>query len=159
MQTNQITKLALKLAGIYLLSQTILSIPSVVLGLKMFNQNREEMGSSFIAYLISFILLALFGILLVIKNKPELEQKETNSTDLLSVGIIVSGLIIFASAIGELPMLISGAIFTMKNSNYLGDLSAGNIVNIAMQLLGNLIQLTLGGLLFFKTKYFVKLIK
>ncbi len=158
MQTNQTTKLALKLAGIYILAQTILSIPNVALGLRMFNQNREEMAS-FIIYLISFVLLAIFGILLVTKNKPELEQKETNSTDLLSVGIIISGLIIFASAIGELPILISVAIFTIKNSNYLNDLSVGNILNITMQLLGNLIQLTLGLLLFFKTKYFVKLIK
>ena len=117
MQTNQITKLALKLAGIYILAQTILSIPGVALGLKMFNRNREEMAS-FIIYLVSFILLAVLGIWLAVKNKPELEQKETNSTDLISAGIIISGLIIFASAIGDLPVLVSSTVYTIQNSNY-----------------------------------------
>lgn len=160
MQKNEAIKLALKLAGIYVLIQAILYIPPVVSSFRMFSLTDEaKIGS--ITLLITFGLLVVLGLWLTFKNKPKFEKEAMTSSGLMSLGLAISGVIVFALAIGDLPLLISKLAFTSTSPSPIPIeiIGANNNVENIMALIGNLIQLLLGALLFFKAKYFAQLIK
>ncbi len=158
MQKNEATKLALKLAGIYVLIQAILYLPLVVSSFRMLRLTDEaKIGS--ITLLITFGLLVVLGLWLTFKNKPKLEKEVMTSSGLLSLGLAIGGMIIFALAISDLPLLISKLVYTSTSPSPIEILGANNNVENVMAVVGNLIQLLLGALLFFKAKYFAQLIK
>jgi len=156
-QKNEITKLALKLAGVYVLVQAILYIPSIVSIVMMFGQPGVKSGS--LMLFISFALLVILGWWLVYKNKPELGETNQMNTDYITMGIVIAGIIVFATAISDLPYLIAMLGYG-STPGFLGNIGInGNLRNTLPKLLGNLIQIALGGALFFRAKYFTKLIK
>jgi len=157
MQKNEATKLALKLAGIYVLIRAILYIP-VVSSFRMLSLNDETKVGS-ITLLITFGLLVILGLWLTFKNKPKFEKEVMTSSDLTSLGLAIGGVIVFALAISDLPLLISKLVYTSTSLTPIEIIGANNNVGNVMALIGNLIQLLLGALLFFKAKYFARLIK
>ncbi|MBD3330006.1 hypothetical protein GF354_00580 [Candidatus Peregrinibacteria bacterium] len=159
MQKNEVTKLALKLAGIYVLIQAIWYIPSVVSSFRMLSLSIGEAKVGSITLLITFSLLVVLGFWLTFKNKPKFEKEAISSPELLTLGLAIGGLIIFALAISDLPLFISKLVYTSTSTNPLEINGANNNVENVMALIGNLIQLLLGALIFFKAKYFAQLIK
>jgi hypothetical protein len=158
MQKNDAIKLALKLAGIYILVKAILYIPSVVLSIRTLNlSNEAKVGS--ITLLITFTLLVVLGLWLILKNKPKFEKGTIASSELTTLGLAVGGVIIFALAISDLPLLISHLVYTSTSARQIEILGINDNVESVMILIGNLIQLLLGALLFFKAKHFARLIK
>ena len=158
MQKNEATKLALKLAGIYVLIKAISYIPPVVLSLRIIGLTDEAKVGS-ITLLITFGLLVILGIWLVFKNKPVFEKEAITSSELMPLGLAIGGVIVFALAISDLPLLISKLVYTSISSNPLEIIGANNNIENVMALIGNLIQLLLGAILFLKAKYFAQLIK
>lgn len=158
MQKNETTKLALKLAGIYMLVQAILYIPSVVSSFRMLSLTSDAKVGS-ITLLITFGLLVVLGLWLTFMNKPKFVKDVTPSSDLLTVGLVISGIIVIALAISDLPLLISKLVYTSTNTSPIEIIGANSNGENVMTLVGNLIQLLLGALLFFRAKYFAQLIK
>jgi hypothetical protein len=161
MQNNNITKLALKMAGIYILVQSIMYLPAIVSSIKMLNLSDpiNETKMVTITLLITFALLIVTGLLLTFLNRPKFEKSKIASKELLTTGIAVGGIIIFAFAINNLPSSIAHLVYTLTSSKGMIFLALNSDISSIMTLTGILIQLLLGALLFFKAKYFTRLIK
>lgn len=158
MQKNEPTKLALKMAGIYILVKAILYIPSAMTGFRMINLSSDgKVGA--VALFITFALLVILGLWLTLKNKPQFEKATMSHPDLIPLGLAIGGVIIFALAISELPFLVSKLLYTSTSDSPIAIIGGNNNLENTMKLAGNLLQLLLGNLLFFKAKYFAKLIK
>ncbi len=159
MYQNEITKLSLKLMGIYILVQVIKYIPTLVGILSTITQTANESKAVAITLLATTFSLFILGVLLILKNNPKLENLKVSGDSLLQIGLTISGVIIFAFAIGDFPIFISKLVYTYTSSNAITVIGADSNLENVMKLLGNLIQLLLGGALFFKAKYFTKFIK
>lgn len=158
MQKNDVTKLALKLAGIYVLVKAIQFIPSVVLSIKNFNVN-EDIKTGSITLLVTLALLIILGLWLTLKYKPKFEKGAESSSELLTTGIAVAGIMVFALAISNLPIAISYLAQTSTNIKQVMIPGISDFNESLIILIGNLIQLALGALFFFKAKYFARLVK
>lgn len=158
MQKDNITKLALKLAGIYILVKAILNIPAVVSSIKILRLNTELKVES-ITLWITFALLVALGLWLTFGNNPKFEKEKTISSELLTAGLAISGVVIFTLAISPLPLLISNLVYISTHPMQIDIFGTNDVLDNVMILAGSLIQLILGALLFFKAKYFTRLIK
>lgn len=159
MYQNEITKLALKLMGIYILVQAMIYLPTVVGVLSTITQTPNETKAVSITLLATVTALLIFGSWLTFKNKPKLDTLKGSEINLLEIGLTIAGIIIFAFAISDLPFFITKFVYTYTSQNAITIIGADSNLENIMKLLGNLIQLLLGGALFFKAKDFAKLIK
>jgi len=150
MKTNNITKLALKLAGLYVLVQATIYLSPLVQSLMMMDQFPEAKMAS-ITLAITIGVLLILGLWLVLKNKPTFEEEASNSSNIMTAVLATGGIILFALALADLPVVI---IRLMGNEALL----MVNEMENWMSLVGSLIQLALGGFLFFKAKFFAKLV-
>ena len=158
MQKDNITKLALKLAGLYILVKVILNIPAIVSSIKILKFNNELQVES-ITLWITFTLLVVLGLWLTFRNNPKFEKEKTVSSELITVGLAISGVVIFTLAISNLPLLISNLVYISGHPMQIDVFGTNSVLDNIMILAGSLIQLILGTLLFFKAKYFARLIK
>lgn len=159
MNPKYVMKLALKVSGIYVLVQAIQLIPSVVLFIGMFNQQENSTNFGFYGLLVTFVLLLVLGLFLVFLKVPKSEVSEKAGPDLMHVGLAIAGVIVFVLALSQTPLLIGKFVefYTAKNQlEYIGLI---NPFENLMDLIGNVIQLVIGALFFFKAKYFAKLVK
>ncbi len=163
---KNILPLALKIMGIYVLTKAIQYIPAVVSTLPSLLSARSEMANnkfSQISILVTFILMIGFGLwLLLKKNKSINNETETvkieNNADLFTLGFAISGIFIFTIAVVDLPYLVI-QLFNQLFSNYSKILLVSTNREIIGKIIGNIIELSLGILLFFKARYFTKFIK
>lgn len=160
MVKNNTTKLALKLAGVYMLIQSIMYLPSLVMGISMLDLNGpiNESQMTSIALLISFVIWIIVGLLLTFLNRPKF-GKGAAPKEFLTTGIAVGGIIVFAFAISKLPISITHLVYTLTNSKGMIQMALTSSLEGIFTLTGTLIQLLLGALLFFKAKFFAKLVK
>lgn len=118
--------------------------------------SNREMPFLVISLLITFALLAGLSAWLIFKNNPKFDKDLKYSSNLMPTGLAIGGMILFSLAIADLPLLI--AQYTSSTANMLPNIGINSNLEKSMAIIGNLIQLSIGALIFFKAKYFSKLI-
>jgi len=156
MKNNNITKLALKLAGVYMLIQAILYLTPLIAGLSSIQQDSKIIP---ITFSITFVLLVVLGLILVLRNKPKFDDIKVIPSEILQTGISVGGIILFTLAIKETPLLITKLVNTYFSIIPIETIGKNYPVENLMPLVGNLIQLILGLIFFLKAKFFSNVLK
>lgn len=159
MKNQETTKLALKLAGIYIIFQAIMYLPTVIISIKMITNPSSDIKMTSITIILTFILLLAFGLWLFISNNPKIENKENNSSEIINIGLVILGILLFALAVPELPLIISKIVNTYLSSNQNKIMGVGNQTDSILELTGLLLQMGIGATLFLKAKQISKLIK
>lgn len=154
--TNETTKLVLKASGIFLLAKAVLFIPEIASLIPVYSYiENDKLSVITISIIITFLILVVSGILLIVKNKPE-AKIEAPSENLLPLAIIIGAVIIFFQSLSELPTVIGMLVYgTTDQYSY----SYINFYGTALKLIGNLIGLCIGAIMFFKAKTIARWIK
>jgi len=158
MHQKEVMKLALKVSGIYVLVTAIMYIPAIVATFGMLNQENASNISNYTIF-IMFIFLVALGLFLVFIKVPKAENSDKTVIDFMPAGLAVAGVIIFAMAISQTPVLVSRLVEFYSSTNPVKFIGFTTPAENITGLIGNVIQLIIGVLFFFKAKYFAKLVK
>lgn len=154
MNSKEISNLAVKLGGIYIIVQTILYSPTIISSIYYYFAVDLEpsVKQSALIFIGTMGIMLIVGILMVILSGKVAKIGEGSSTtkSLKNVAIMVAGLVLSVLAFKNLPLQITemSEIVTIGGQDGL---------KVIMELVGTLIQFGFGLLFFFLAESFGKL--
>ena len=160
MNHNSVIKLAVKIAGIYVIAQTILLLPSLILVLNSLIKGGSAEAA--VATVASFVMLLVLAVALIMTKcnkggeKDGIHQLEG---DIKTVALAVAAIIIFALALDDLPVLIGQLVFALTTPQQMIVVNGANAFTLSLQLIGKVVVMALGALIFFQAKPIAKFIK
>lgn len=155
MNEKELIRLSLKLASVYIIVRALLYGLSMLSFVGSFRSPSNEL---LIPVLIVTLLMFGIGLFLFFSKKVGSSKQLGGSKDFLIAGVVISGLVIMALAISDLPAtirLIAVDQSTLRALSEFSHLTGSNLANLT----GVLLQFLFGLMLFLRAKFFVNWIK
>jgi len=154
MNSKEISNLAVKLGGIYIIVQTILYSPTIISSIYYYFAGAlaPSVKQSALIFIGTMGVMLIVGILMVILSGKVAKIGEGSATvkSLKNVAIMVAGLVLSVLAFKNLPLQIADIAEIVTSGSQDG-------IKVIMEFIGTLIQFGLGLFFFFLAESFGKL--